>query len=39
MPAGEGRYGSVKRVTGAVGEGSVTVGSALRHLADVAGVS
>ena len=28
------RYGSVKRVAGAVGEGSVTVGSVHRYLAD-----
>jgi thioredoxin reductase (NADPH) len=30
--AGDVRYGSVKRVAGAVGEGSVTVGSVHRHL-------
>jgi thioredoxin reductase (NADPH) len=34
--AGDVRYGSVKRVAGAVGEGSVTVGSVHRHLADLA---
>jgi thioredoxin reductase (NADPH) len=32
--AGDVRYGSVKRVAGAVGEGSVTVGSIHRYLAD-----
>jgi thioredoxin reductase (NADPH) len=32
--AGDVRYGSVKRVAGAVGEGSVAVGSVHRHLAD-----
>jgi thioredoxin reductase (NADPH) len=32
--AGDVRYGSVKRVAGAVGEGSVTVGSVHRFLAD-----
>jgi thioredoxin reductase (NADPH) len=32
--AGDVRYGSVKRVAGAVGEGSVTVGSVHRYLAD-----
>lgn len=32
--AGDVRFGSVKRVAGAVGEGSVTVGSVHRHLAD-----
>jgi CheY-like chemotaxis protein len=31
--AGDVRYGSVKRVAGAVGEGSVTVGSVHRYLA------
>ena len=30
--AGDVRYGSVKRVAGAVGEGSVTVGSVHRYL-------
>jgi thioredoxin reductase (NADPH) len=34
--AGDVRYGSVKRVAGAVGEGSVTVGSVHRYLADLA---
>jgi thioredoxin reductase (NADPH) len=34
--AGDVRYGSVKRVAGAVGEGSVTVGSVHRHLTDLA---
>jgi thioredoxin reductase (NADPH) len=34
--AGDVRYGSVKRVAGAVGEGSVTVGSVHRYLADAA---
>jgi thioredoxin reductase (NADPH) len=33
--AGDVRYGSVKRVAGAVGEGSVTVGSVHRYLADL----
>jgi thioredoxin reductase (NADPH) len=32
--AGDVRYGSVKRVAGAVGEGSVTVGSVHRYLAE-----
>ena len=32
--AGDVRYGSVKRVAGAVGEGSVAVGSVHRHLAE-----
>ena len=32
--AGDVRFGSVKRVAGAVGEGSVTVGSVHRYLAD-----
>jgi thioredoxin reductase (NADPH) len=32
--AGDVRYGSVRRVAGAVGEGSVTVGSVHRYLAD-----
>jgi thioredoxin reductase (NADPH) len=32
--AGDVRYGSVKRVAGAVGEGSVTVGSVHRYLAN-----
>ena len=32
--AGDVRYGSVKRVAGAVGEGSVTVGSVHQYLAD-----
>jgi thioredoxin reductase (NADPH) len=31
--AGDVRYGSVKRVAGAVGEGSVAVGSAHQYLA------
>jgi thioredoxin reductase (NADPH) len=35
--AGDVRYGSVKRVAGAVGEGSVTVGSVHRYLADLSG--
>ena len=30
------RYGSVKRVAGAVGEGSVAVGSVHRYLAELA---
>jgi hypothetical protein len=30
--AGDVRYGSLKRVAGAVGEGSVTVGSVHHHL-------
>lgn len=34
--AGDVRFGSVKRVAGAVGEGSVTVGSVHRYLADAA---
>ncbi len=34
--AGDVRYGSVKRVAGAVGEGSVAVGSVHRYLADLA---
>ncbi|MGY1700211.1 FAD-dependent oxidoreductase [Geodermatophilus sp. SYSU D00766] len=34
--AGDIRYGSVKRVAGAVGEGSVTVGSIHRYLAHLA---
>src|SRR3954447_12884082 len=34
--AGDVRQGSVKRVAGAVGEGSVAVGSVHRHLADLA---
>jgi thioredoxin reductase (NADPH) len=34
--AGDVRYGSVKRVAGAVGEGSVTVGSVHRYLAGLA---
>jgi thioredoxin reductase (NADPH) len=34
--AGDVRYGSVKRVAGAVGEGSVTVGSVHRYLTDLA---
>jgi thioredoxin reductase (NADPH) len=33
--AGDVRYGSVKRVAGAVGEGSVTVGSVHRYLAEM----
>ena len=33
--AGDVRHGSVKRVAGAVGEGSVSVGSVHRHLAEV----
>ena len=36
--AGDVRYGSVKRVAGAVGEGSVAVGSVHRYLADLAAV-
>ena len=32
--AGDARYGSVKRVAGAVSEGSVCVGSVHRYLAD-----
>jgi len=36
--AGDVRYGSVKRVAGAVGEGSVTVGSVHRYLADATAV-
>ena len=34
--AGDARYGSVKRVAGAVGEGSVAVGSVHRYLAELA---
>ena len=34
--AGDVRHGSVKRVAGAVGEGSVTVGSVHRYLAELA---
>ena len=34
--AGDVRYGSVKRVAGAVGEGSVAVGSVHRYLAELA---
>jgi thioredoxin reductase (NADPH) len=34
--AGDVRHGSMKRVAGAVGEGSVTVGSVHRYLADLA---
>jgi thioredoxin reductase (NADPH) len=34
--AGDVRYGSVKRVAGAVGEGSVAVGSVHRYLVEVA---
>jgi hypothetical protein len=34
--AGDVRYGSVKGVAGAVGEGSVTVGSVHRYLAEAA---
>jgi thioredoxin reductase (NADPH) len=37
--AGDVRYGSVKRVAGAVGEGSVTVGSVHRYLAQQLGSS
>ena len=33
--AGDIRHGSVKRVAGAVGEGSVTVGSVHQYLADI----
>jgi thioredoxin reductase (NADPH) len=33
---GDVRYGSVKRVAGAVGEGSVAVGSVHRYLAELA---
>ena len=36
--AGDVRYGSVKRAAGAVGEGSVTVGSVHRYLADAPAV-
>jgi thioredoxin reductase (NADPH) len=35
--AGDVRYGSVKRVAGAVGEGSVAVGSVHQYLAELAG--
>lgn len=35
--AGDVRYGSVKRVAGAVGEGSVTVGSVHQYLAAIGG--
>ena len=37
--AGDVRYGSIKRVAGAVGEGSVTVGSVHRYLAQQLGSS
>jgi CheY-like chemotaxis protein len=37
--AGDVRYGSVKRVAGAVGEGSVTVGSVHRYLSDASASS
>ena len=37
--AGDVRYGSVKRVAGAVGEGSVTVGSVHRYLAEQAWIN
>ena len=37
--AGDVRYGSVKRVAGAVGEGSVAVGSVHRYLAESASAS
>ena len=37
--AGDVRHGSVKRVAGAVGEGSVAVGSVHQYLADPAGSS
>jgi hypothetical protein len=37
--AGDVRYGSVKRVAGAVGEGSVTVGSVHRYLASAAEIN
>jgi thioredoxin reductase (NADPH) len=33
--AGDIRHGSVKRVAGAVGEGSVTVGSVHQYLANI----
>jgi len=36
--AGDVRHGSVKRVAGAVGEGSVAVGSVQQYLAGLAGV-
>jgi thioredoxin reductase (NADPH) len=32
--AGDARHGSVKRVAGAVGEGSVTIGSVHQYLAE-----
>ena len=35
--AGDVRHGSVKRVAGAVGEGSVAVGSVHRYLAELSG--
>ena len=35
--AGDVRHGSVERVAGAVGEGSVAVGSVHRYLAELAG--
>ncbi len=34
--AGDARHGSVKRVAGAVGEGSVTIGSVHQYLAELA---
>jgi thioredoxin reductase (NADPH) len=37
--AGEVRHGSAKRVAGAVGEGSVAVGSVHRYLAELASLS
>ena len=35
--AGDVRYGSVKRVAGAVGEGSVAVGSVQQYLTELSG--
>ncbi len=35
LAAGDVRHGSVKRVAGAVGEGSVAVGSVHQYLADL----
>jgi thioredoxin reductase (NADPH) len=37
--AGDVRHGSAKRVAGAVGEGSVAVGSVHRYLAELASLS
>jgi len=35
--AGDVRYGSVKRVAGAVGEGSVAIGSVQQYLTELSG--